>query len=54
MEFTAPTALEIKLLKALKDLTGAIECAPCTDEWLVEIEQALDAIEQATGSRSTR
>ena len=46
------TTLERVLLRALNNLTGAIQCAPCTDEWETEIEQALDAIEDATGSRS--
>ncbi len=46
--------LERILVRALKDITGAIKCAPCTDEWEIEIEQALDAIESATGSRSCR
>ena len=46
------TTLERVLLRALQDLTGTIQCAPCTDEWDIEIEQALDAIESAMGSRS--
>ena len=46
------TTLERELLRALNDLTSVIQCAQCTDEWEIEIEQALDAIESATGSRS--